>query len=187
MAKSRATLQHPRLHSTVASGVFENVSNFSQLEENIKNLSSTGEVINSSLWKGDVFEVFCEALILSVPNFQAKRVWSKSNLIPPKIANRLRLRPKDKGVDGLIETLDGSFITYQAKYYTTRNKLLYGDLGQFFGLSDHADGTLIISNCTELDEETKDRDPQFCSYSDLHEISERQWFSITSLLNGTKL
>ena len=161
MVKSRATLQHPRLNSTVASGVFENVSNFGQLEENIKKISSAGDVGNLSVWKGDVFEVFCEALILSVPNFQAKRVWPKSSLIPPKIASRLRLRPKDKGVDGLIETLDGSFITYQAKYKTTRNKLLYGDLGQFFGLSDHADSTLIISNCTELDEEKKDREPQF--------------------------
>ena len=175
------TLSHPKLNSVLASGVFNAVNNFSELEEKIKYLSIGEDISNSSLWKGDVFEVFCEALILTSPILQAKKVWPKSSLIPPKIAEKLRLRSKDKGVDGLYERFDGKFISYQAKYYPSRSKLNYGDLGNFFGLSDRVDGKLIISNCIEIDKETKDREPQFFNKNNLDNLPDKCWLNLMSL------
>ena len=176
------TLSHPKLKSVLASGVFNAVNNFSELEEKIKYLSMREDVSNSAVWKGDVFEVFCEALILTSPIFQAKKVWPKSSLIPPMIAQKLRLRSKDKGVDGLYESLDGKLISYQAKFKTTRNNLNYGDLGNFFGLSDRVDGKLIVTNCIDIDKETRDRDPQFFNKINLDNLPHKYWVKLISLL-----
>ena len=52
------TLSHPKLNSVLASGVFNAVNNFSELEENIKYLSIGEDISNSSLWKGDVLKFF---------------------------------------------------------------------------------------------------------------------------------
>ena len=166
----------------MASGVFDEVSSFSELEHKIELLSRDASITNPSLWKGDVFEVFCEALLLSNPIFQAKRVWAKSNLIPSQLAEKLRLRPKDKGVDGLFETIDGRYISYQSKFYPARSMLYFGDLGNFFGLSDRVDEKLVISNCTEIDQETQDREPQFFGKTDLESLSIEDWLRLNAVL-----
>lgn len=144
---------HPSADLVIRSKIFENVTDFRTLESRISKISGAG----SEHEKGRVFEVFAEAALKSIPEIQAKRVWGPVSTAPRKVCKKLNLRPRDKGVDGIIETLDGRLITYQVKFRTGRPTLNWDDLGNFYGLSRQADDTLLFTNCNDFIDEVKDQ------------------------------
>jgi superfamily II DNA or RNA helicase len=67
--------------------------------------------------KGDAFEHLCAAFLRSDPRYVAelKSVWLRSEL-PAAIAKQLNLPATDEGIDGIAQTRDGAFWSFQCKY-----------------------------------------------------------------------
>ena len=118
---------HPAAPRVIKSGLFEGIDHFRDLEDRISSLSGEG----AENEKGAVFEVFAEAALKSLSEIQAKHVWGPVSVAPLRVRKKLNLRARDKGVDGIIETLDGRLITYQVKFRSGRPTLTWDDLGNF--------------------------------------------------------
>ena len=144
---------HPAAPRVIKSGLFEGIDHFRDLEDRISSLSGEG----AENEKGAVFEVFAEAALKSLSEIQAKHVWGPVSVAPLRVRKKLNLRARDKGVDGIIETLDGRLITYQVKFRSGRPTLTWDDLGNFYGLSRWADDTLLFTNCEDFVDEVKDQ------------------------------
>ena len=160
-------IRHPAANEVIASGIFVDAADFRDIEERIARIETDA----ASHEKGKVFEVFAEALLANLEVVQAKNVWAPVANAPREICERLNLRPRDKGVDGVIETLDGRLITYQVKFRTGRPTLNWDDLGNFYGLSRQADDTLLFTNCDDFIEEVKDQGSITISGSYLDQIT----------------
>ena len=101
----------PKHHKTsffLKAGIFDNLSNFAELEERISELPTTVE-------EGDAFEVFTEAYFFTQKIEQSEEVWPFKS-IPARIKENLSLgtNQQDMGVDGVFKTVSGEFNAYQA-------------------------------------------------------------------------
>ncbi len=87
--------------------------------------------------KGDAFEALCAAFLRTDPRYVAelKAVWLRHE-VPPAIAKRLNLPSTDEGIDGIAQTHDGKFWSFQCKFLANpRSTLTKNDLDGFSHLS----------------------------------------------------
>ena len=87
--------------------------------------------------KGDAFEILCAAFLRTDPRYVAElqSVWLRHE-VPAPIAKRLNLPSSDEGIDGIAQTHDGKFWSFQCKFLgNPRSTLTKNDLDGFSHLS----------------------------------------------------
>ena len=130
-SRNTSVARHSRAPHFSASGLFSGLTSFGELEKRIAGLRTPQE-------RGDAFEVFAEAYLATQKLHQASEVWPH-DAVPISIADRLKLRPKDMGVDGVYLMLGGGYAAYQVKFRTGRKSQTWSELSTFIGLADRAD------------------------------------------------
>jgi predicted helicase len=157
---------------------FQDISNFDQLESRISSLPTNKE-------KGDAFEIFAEAYLVTQPLIQAEIVWP-FNSIPLQIKERFGLHTgNDMGVDGIFKTNLNEFNAYQAKFRSGRPSLNWGELSTFMGLTDQVNQRVLFTNCDELPPVINNRTGFYCIRgSDLDKLEKRDFENIIGWLEN---
>lgn len=154
------------------------MASFAEVEKAIEGLATEAE-------RGHAFEVFAEAWLANQPIAQAITVWP-CDTVPVKLQSSLRLPPKDKGIDGVMETADG-VTCYQVKFRTGRPRLRLGDLSTFFALSDRGCKRLVFTNCDEFVQEAHERpDTIFVRGADLDRLTPEDFRLMGDWINGAE-
>ena len=99
---------------------------------------------NKNKVKGDIFEIICVNMIRnnSFKDIKCKNVWLFKEL-PDKIADFLGFKHKmDKGIDIIVETVDGFWLAVQCKYRSKPKtiykkwKVTWDELSTFYSLCE---------------------------------------------------
>ena len=135
----------------IKSGIFDNINNFDDLK---KRISNTKELNKRGIenTKGDIFEIFCEALLNVDKRFQAKEVYPQG-YVPQKILKKLKMYDEDYGYDGLYITNDDKYIIYQSKFRSENEKIPWqgqNGLSSFVGVSKRVNNYHLISSSTQV-------------------------------------
>ena len=141
---------HPSTLKFLNSGIFDDLKCFSDLEKRIAKLEGNTE-------KGDAFEIFVEGYIATHKLLQAKQIWTDKRFTR-KIRDKFNLPPKDFGVDGVFETLDGELVPYQVKFRSGRPTLSLPELGTFFTVTQRAGDRVIFTNSRDISIVAMNRD-----------------------------
>ncbi|HDY67604.1 MAG TPA: hypothetical protein ENH85_07425, partial [Candidatus Scalindua sp.] len=149
----------PKHHKTsffLKAGLFDNLSNFAQMEKHISELPTKKE-------RGDAFEVFAEAYFFTQKIEQAEEVWP-FKAIPARIKQDLSLgtNQKDMGVDGVFKTVSNEFNAYQAKFRTDRKSLTWSELSTFMGLTDKVSQRVLFTNSNDITSVINERTGFYC-------------------------
>ncbi len=144
------TPKHPAATRFLNNGLFDDLSNFTEIEARISALPTTKEI-------GDAFEVFAEAYLATQKIAQAQAVWPFDS-IPLAQRQALALDTgRDMGVDGLYQTCDGELRAYQVKFRSRRPALTWEELATFMGLTDQVKQRVLFTNCEALPSLMRDR------------------------------
>lgn len=173
--------KHKKAKKYFELGLFDGSTSFKELEIAINKLESNQE-------KGDAFEVFTEAFIATSPILQVEEVWPFES-IPTAIKKRLFINTtRDMGVDGVYKQKSGKYVTYQSKFRHHRERLTWGELSTFIGLSDSVDARLIFTNSLLLPSEILGQKTNvFCQRgSDLDALNARDFLNINAWLSNSK-
>src|SRR6266481_1944674 len=138
------------------SGLFSGLSSFDELEDRIAALTED--------WKrGDAFEVFAEAYLVTQRQHDASKVWPLS-AVPIELLQRVSLLSQDYVIDGVFETTLGHYNAYQVKFRSNRPALTWRELSTFIALADspHIRSRLLITNCDDLPRVINERQGFFC-------------------------
>ena len=135
----------------IKSGIFANIENFKDLTDRI---SITKEFNKRGIQKtkGDIFEIFTEALLNVDKRFQAKKVYPQG-YVPVKILKKLKMHDEDYGYDGIYITHDDKYIIYQSKFRSENDKINWqgkNGLSSFVGVTNKADFYHLISSPTNI-------------------------------------
>lgn len=123
----------------VNSGIFNDLKSFDEFNIRILNnydFNKRGQ----DKTKGDIFEIFCEAYLFTKKELQIKEVFPQG-YVPFYILKKLNLNTNDKGYDGVYQTTDGNYFTYQCKYRSKNEKLNWqgkNGLSSFIAVSEKA-------------------------------------------------
>ena len=112
------------------SGIINQSQTWEQFRSAVAALSTTKA-------KGDAFEGLCAAFLRTDPRYVAElqSVWLRHE-VPAAIARRLKLPATDEGIDGIAQTHDGEFWSFQCKFLANhRSTLTKNDLDGFSHLS----------------------------------------------------
>jgi len=144
------TARHRAASHSVASGIFDGLKCFSDFEARISALASNKE-------RGDAFEVFAEAYLVTQKINEASDVWPFES-IPLEQRQLLSLDTgRDMGVDGTYQTHDGELRAYQVKFRRNRSALTWDELSTFMGLTDQVSQRVLFTNCEALPSLMRDR------------------------------
>ena len=118
---------------------------------------------------GVMFECFAKYYFMSIGTEKSKyaNVWL-FNDIPLHIRERLNIGMQDYGVDIVLEDVDGKLYAVQCKYKndeTTRLNWSADKIANLFAFCPNADGYIVFSNASNLDEVSKSRQENFMFYS----------------------
>lgn len=152
---------HPVLH--------QSFKNWDDLESKIEALPTTKSI-------GDAFEDFVFAFFQIKKNFyQIDQHWKFSDA-PLDLKRKLKMKPTDRGADGLIKLKDGSIAAYQVKFRTDREKPKYEELTKLWHIGRHCDYLYTIANCYSLSEETKNEPKHLQVLCDEFDNLDNQFF-----------
>jgi len=170
--------KHPSAQTFVARGFFRDVESFGQLEERVSALPSNAD-------RGNAFEVFDEAYLVTQRSVQAKDVWP-FEVIPRRLRTKHALdTARDMGVDGVYESILGALNAYQVKFRSNRPKLRWEDLSTFMGLTEQVDQRVLFTNSDELPSLMNDRSDFFCIRgADLDRLEPSDFGDIASWLES---
>ena len=133
--------KHPRSRRFLDSGIFDSLSNFSELEQRIKDLPETEG--------GDAFEVFAEAYLATQKICQAKEIWPEK-VLPPRLIVKFNLgNRKGVGIDGIYQTNSGAWCAYQVKFRSKQN-LTWTEISSFFGRTEQFHQRVVITPCNRF-------------------------------------
>lgn len=142
--------KHPASRQFLASGLFDGLSCFSELEAKISALP------NNKV-RGDAFEVFAEAYLATQKINEAREVWP-FEAIPLEQRKLLSLNtPRDMGVDGTYQTHGNELRAYQVKFRSNRIALTWDELSTFMGLTDQVSQRVLFTNSEALPNLMRDR------------------------------
>ncbi len=131
-------------------GFFEGIKSFKEFEARTGKLADTVEM-------GDALEILVEAYLHLDEVMKAKDVWVVGS-IPLHIRKALNLPNDSKGIDGVYEDASGSYIPYQVKYRTDMNKLPYGEISAFLGVTEKSlKDRVIFTNAWKLSADVANR------------------------------
>jgi len=143
-----------------------------------------------TVFAGKLFEEFTKLYFLHEPSVKDDflNVWLYDD-IPLSIKEKLNLGKVEYGVDLLLEDNENRFIVVQSKYRTDESVFLHwksDSISNFFGYGLEADGFIVFSNVSGIDEASKTRAKHFTFYgiSDLLSIEESTFESIYQALSG---
>ena len=148
--------RHAATQNIIQTGVFSGLASFKELEDRIAALPED--------WRrGDAFEVFAEAYLVTQRQHDAVEVWP-FNSIPIKVLEQLSLLDRDYGIDGVFQTALDQTNAYQVKFRSSRRALTWRELSTFIGLADspHVRSRVLITNCDDLPAVINDRQGFFC-------------------------
>ena len=173
--------KHPAAARFLNSGLFEGLTCFAELEQQISALPEATKV------RGDAFEVFAEAYLATQKQFQAEDIWP-SAVLPEELKRVLNLPPVEQGADGIYLSKDGEYGAYQAKFRTGRPNLTWRELSTFFGVSDKAAERLVFTNSDAISGTAEQR-PGFYAVrgTDLDGLEARDFDLILDFLRGKEL
>lgn len=176
-------------HEIISSGFFENILNFNDLK---KKISYTKSFNNRGIEKskGDIFEIFIEALLNTNKSFEAKKVYPQG-YVPFGILKKLNLDSEDDGWDGVYLTHDDKYIIYQVKFRSKDEQLKWqgkNGLSSFIGVSHYADIRYLFSNTSKLPK-SYERQPKKLSFllNDFLDLKEEDFLKINTFLKGKKV
>ena len=138
--------KNPLSVKIINSGIFNNLNSFYDLESRIENIQSLNNR-SINLTKGDVFEIFIEALLSVNKKYKCKDVYPAGK-IPLKLNQILDLNINEKGHDGVYEN-DYELACYQVKYRKSEN-LTWDELSTFIGVSEKANIRHLFTNCSNI-------------------------------------
>ncbi len=142
--------KHPATRRYLASGLFDGLNSFAEIEDRISALPGNKEI-------GDAFEVFAEAYLATQKINEAREVWPFEAL-PLDQRKLLALDTgRDMGVDGTYQTHDGELRAYQVKFRSRRPALTWEELSTFMGLTDQVSQRVLFTNCEALPSLMRDR------------------------------
>jgi superfamily II DNA or RNA helicase len=161
------------------------VDSFNELTEKIKDFDNKE--------KGDIFELLTKYIFLLHPNFIniTKNIYLYND-ISIKIKGNNKLSDKDKGIDLILETIDGEFYPIQCKFrLDTKIKISWGKLatfvGQSFGIAEFKKG-IYITNTFDIDEEILKSDKIDLIYGDFFDTLNKEFFdNIRNTIKGKEL
>lgn len=112
--------------------------------------------------KGDLFEYFCKLFFLHDPirNENVKNFYLGSE-IPESIIEKLNLPRDDRGIDAIIETIDGKYNAVQVKYRSDIYKnITYGETSTFQALTygtkvSNINKGIFFTNCHDVNDDLK--------------------------------
>ena len=110
-------------------GVLKQSESWEQFQTHVAALANTKE-------KGDAFERLCQLFLQTDSRYkELKSVWLLKE-VPASIALQINLPGPDEGIDGIAQTVDGEFWSWQAKYRDNpKQTLTKNDLDGFSHLS----------------------------------------------------
>jgi len=170
---------HPRARELFETDLYSGISNFGELEDRISCL-----VDNQT--KGDAFEIFAEAYLVTQRKHDADTVWPH-DAIPSELLRELGLTELDYGVDGVLQTLLGDYNAFQVKFRSKRTPLTWKELSTFVGLADSQKihSRILLTNSDEVPELLNDRRGFFCIRgSDLDRLQPEDFQEIEAWLAG---
>jgi superfamily II DNA or RNA helicase len=181
-------IRHPLTAKFVKTGLFDGLRSFTELERRIGSITvkaRVGDGDASNKARGDAFEVFVAGYLATQRAQLVKRLWPHMRSVSLSIRRRLGWKPKDHGADGLIETVDGEFRGYQAKFRTGRTPLPWAEVSTFFGVTDRCDARVLVTNSTSLAEVAENRS-DFLSIrgNDLDDLTATDFRAILAWLKG---
>lgn len=142
--------RHSAAHRFIASGLFDGLNSFAEIEARISALSCNKE-------RGDAFEVFAEAYLATQKINEAREVWP-FEAVPLAQRKLLSLETgRDMGVDGTYQTHDGELRAYQVKFRSNRPALTWDELSTFMGLTDQVSQRVLFTNSETLPGLMRDR------------------------------
>ena len=135
----------------VKSGIFKEINNF---QDFLNRVSKTKEFNNRGIQKtkGDIFEIFTEALLNVDKRFQAKKVYPQG-YVPAIILEKLKMHDEDYGYDGLYITHDNKYIIYQSKFRSNNETINWqgqNGLSSFVGVTNKADYYHLVSSPSDI-------------------------------------
>ena len=123
----------------IKKGIFDNVTDFNCLFDRISKVHSINNR-GTELTKGDIFEIFSEALLNTKTDYQAEKVWpQKCSSIPLEILRKLNLSYDDDGWDDAAAGCDA--IMHTASPFPLNHS---GDENEL--ISPAKEGTLRVLN-----------------------------------------
>ncbi len=173
----------------INSGIFDNILNFEDLRNRILNTPSyNNRGIEKT--KGDIFEIFIEALLITNNQFQIKEVYPQG-YVPFKILKELNLDPNDDGYDGVYITKDDRYATYQVKFRKVDQKLKWqgkNGLSSFIGVSYYADIRHLFANTTLLPK-SYERQPKTLSFllNDFIDLNQEDFKKVSDFLRKKEI
>jgi superfamily II DNA or RNA helicase len=155
--------------------------NIDNREEGIKDTSA-----------GQIFEVFAKYYLLTSPEVDGlyTDVWLYDE-IPLSTKTKLDLGTVEYGIDLLLKTVKDEYIAVQCKFKNDEtSKLNWSSdkISNLFAYCPKADGYIVFSNCSALDQVSLSRQENFTFYNIGHllEIEPNTFSNITLLLNDSQ-
>ncbi len=172
--------KHQSARQFMGNGLFNELTNFNQLEKRISSLPSMQDI-------GNAFEVFAEAYLATQKISQAKEVWPEKGLLPT-LRKHLSLPDDDMGVDGVLETTLSEYHAYQVKFRTGRSALAWRELSTFVGLTDspNISQRIIFTNCDDVSAVIdKRQNVVFIRGNDLERLGPKDFEIISAWIKGS--
>jgi superfamily II DNA or RNA helicase len=133
--------KHYRAGYWVKQGVFDNLSSFRDLEIRI-------DAIKDPKDRGDVFEIFVEALLETQPIHQCDDHWVVGD-VPLPICEDLNLPNDGTGIDGVYRDRKSNHIPYQVKYRRAE-QLAFEEIATFYGVTNPDRDHVLFTNASRL-------------------------------------
>ena len=167
-------------------GIFNNLKNINELINRIKNLSShNNRTIDQT--KGDVLEVFAEALLNTSIKYNVKIAYPQGK-VPKDILFKLNLVETDKGYDGVYICNENKINTYQVKFRKPGGNLTWGELSTFLAISENVKERMLITTTNKIDKEfISKRNIHLLSYSSLSSLKEKDFIKVKEWLSQTTI
>ena len=144
---------NPYARDILKKNIFKNINSFYELENRIANSGDIGgRGIETT--KGDIFEIFVEALLNVNKKYKKNKVYP-SFATPSKLKNKLSLSlsKTEMGFDGVYEENNLTSI-YQVKYRNIKNgSLTWRELSTFIGVSEKAHIRHLFTNIDNISNE----------------------------------
>jgi hypothetical protein len=133
--------KHYKAGYWVEQGFFDNLSSFRDLKIRI-------DAVEDPKDRGDVFEIFVEALLETQPIHQCDDHWVVGD-VPLPICEDLKLPNDGTGIDGVYRDRMGNHVPYQVKYRRAE-QLTFAEIATFYGVTDPDRDHVLFTNASRL-------------------------------------
>ena len=180
-------------YKKILTDIIRNKSHWSNLKVELSkyNIHNREEGIKDTS-AGQIFEVFAKYYFLTSPEVDGlyTDVWLY-NEIPLSTKTKLDLGTVEYGIDLLLKTVKDEYIAVQCKFKNDEtSKLNWSSdkISNLFAYCPKADGYIVFSNCSALDQVSLSRQENFTFYNigNLLEIEPNTFSNITLLLNDSQ-